>query len=92
MADSIIFTDTASLLQNFPELAQGPAKLATAEDIEKDQEGYTHPNLHRRIDDSVQEPGELTPREYSLSIGGVNSYRTTSITVHEEGSTTSEIP
>ena len=30
-------------------LAQGPAKPATPEDIEKDEEGITKPNLHRRI-------------------------------------------
>lgn len=32
------------------QLAQGPAKPATAEDIARDQSGITNPNLHRRID------------------------------------------
>ena len=35
---------------------------------------------------------ELAPREYTLEIKGTNSYRTTTITVHDEESTTSEIP
>lgn len=35
---------------------------------------------------------EYEPREYSLEIHGTNSYRTTTITVHDEDSTTSEIP
>ena len=30
-------------------LAQGYAKPATAEDLEKDEAGLTYPNLHRRI-------------------------------------------
>lgn len=33
--------------------AQGPAKIATAEDLAKDQAGITYPNLHRRIDDEI---------------------------------------
>jgi len=32
------------------QLAQGPAKLATEEDIQRDESGITKPNLHRRID------------------------------------------
>ena len=36
-------------------LAQGYAKPATPEDIAKDEDGITYPNLHRRIND------ELTP-------------------------------
>ena len=31
------------------------AKLATAEDLEKDAEGITKPNLHRRIDEDLPE-------------------------------------
>jgi len=66
---------------------------------DKDQvTGFTNPNLHRRID--PHEPKhednplnqELAPREYRLEIKGTNSYRTTTITVHDEESTTSEIP
>ena len=66
---------------------------------EKDQDvGFTHPNLHRRI--VRQDPPEtenplnkeLAPREYTLQIHGVDSYRTTEIFVHDEESITTEIP
>ena len=52
--------------------AQGPAKLATEEDLVKDAIGITDPNLHRRIDNEMS-PG----MNYSLLVGGVNSYRNT---------------
>lgn len=35
---------------------------------------------------------ELEPRKYNLEIHGVHSYRTTTYTVHDEESTTTEIP
>lgn len=35
---------------------------------------------------------EVAPRQYDLEVRGVNSYRTTTITVHDEESTTTEIP
>ena len=73
---------------------QGPAKLATAEDIERDDYGITKPNLHRRIDDdlSVLKPGQVRKDTHSLLIGGTNSYRSTEQYYHDEDSTTSEIP
>lgn len=37
----------------YPQVSNGYAKLATPEDIEKDESGVTYPNLHRRIDDSL---------------------------------------
>ena len=37
----------------YPLLSNGYAKLATQEDIEKDESGITYPNLHRRIDVSL---------------------------------------
>ena len=37
-------------------IAQGPAKPATAEDLQRDAVGITNPNLHRRIDDTPIEP------------------------------------
>lgn len=102
----------------YPKFAQGQAKPATAENIQKDIIGITDPNLHRRIyteskpveemlsteddfvlaiDDDfmlssiVDEPVE-TPYTYTLSVQGVNSYRTTQTKVHDESSTESEIP
>jgi hypothetical protein len=50
--------------ENYPQLAQGPAKPATSEDLERDASGITNPNLHRRIDNS---PIEITGSEYVLS-------------------------
>ena len=100
--------------------AQGQAKLDTAEDIEKDEDGVTKPNLHRRIDTDLTvdteefylttedgyrlttEDGfqllctsyEPAPRSesYILSVAGVSSFRTTERKIHDEDSTTSEIP
>ena len=75
--------------------AQGPAKPATLEDLEHDREGITKPNLHRRIDPDIKEEPEGSPvisTEYSITVGGVDSFRTTDQTVHDEDSTTSEVP
>ena len=79
---------------DIPQTAQGEAKLATQADIAHDEAGITYPNLHRRIDneDTPKKPGELKPDTYTLSVSGLNSYRTTKHTIHEEGSTTSETP
>ena len=81
------------MLDNYPQTAQGQAKLATEADLEKDEIGITDPNLHRRIDDESTplHPGEVVPDSYTLSVGGVNSYRTTDHHVHDESSD-SEIP
>ena len=68
--------------------------------------GFTNPNLHRRIDDDpVYKPGvhydmvhyneEGEPYKQSIVIGvwdGINSYRTTTTYIHDEESTTCEIP
>ncbi len=80
--------------ENYPQTAQGQAKLATEEDITKDEIGITDPNLHRRIDDEATplHPGEVVPDSYTLSVGSVNSYRTTDHHVHDEESSNSEIP
>lgn len=75
-------------------LAQGPAKPATEEDLIRDASGITYPNLHRRIDDegTPLAEGEVAPDQYEITVGAVNSFRTTKHTVHDESSTTSEIP
>lgn len=81
-------------LDKYPQTAQGEAKPATQTDISHDNGGITYPNLHRRIDNenTPKEEGELAPDTYKISVSGVNSYRTTKHTVHDEESTTSEIP
>ena len=126
-------------------MAQGQAKLATEEDLQRDAVGITNPNLHRRIDqdlsftsedtliglstgdeDLVTEDNiELTTEDnlelttesedgvlgtnneeaiilptrivggkanYTISVSGVNSYRTTNQITHDEDSNTDEIP
>ena len=77
----------------FPKVGQGPAKLATDEEIQRDAVGFTHPNLHRRIDPQIlTESNEYHPREYQLAINSLNSYRTTTIHSHDEDTELDEIP
>ena len=77
----------------FPKVEQGPAKLATDEEIQRDAVGFTHPNLHRRIDPQIlPESNEYHPREYQLAINSLNSYRTTTIHNHDEETELDEIP
>lgn len=85
-----MLSDTAK----YPKLGQGPATIADDESLAKDDLGFTHPNLHRRVDASEPNPesGEVSPREYSFGIYGVDSYRTTKVNTHDEESTTCEIP
>lgn len=74
---------------DIPKIGQGPAEEANAEDLEKDNIGFTNPNLHRRIFTS---PEGTSGHSYKVGIYGYDSYRTTEITLHDEESTTSEIP
>lgn len=78
----------------FPKTGQGLAVIADAEALDKDKVGFTHPNLHRRIDPQPPEEGsgEVRCRDYKLGVYGTNSYRTTVINTHDEESTTSETP
>lgn len=73
-----------------------PATTLTDEDVRRDEHGYTHPNLHRRIDPHTihddKNHMELKPRQYTLGILGTNSYRTTEMFTHDEDSETSEVP
>lgn len=77
-----------------PLVGQGPAKLANDEDLQRDNVGFTHPNLHRRVDPQSPEPDsdEVAPRDYMFAIQSTDSYRTTEIITHDEESVTSEIP
>lgn len=87
-----------SRFETKPITGQTPAKPADREALIKDQNGYTHPNLHRRIDpqEPPKESDELLPRDYSIGIYGLNSYRTTTFNYHDdasyEASDDSEIP
>lgn len=73
-----------------------PATTLTDEDIERDEHGYTHPNLHRRIDPHTihndTDHMEFKPRQYTIGILSTNSYRTTEMFTHDEDSETSEVP
>lgn len=73
-----------------------PATTLTDEDIKRDEHGYTHPNLHRRIDPHTihddKDHMELKPRQYTIGVLGTNSYRTTEMFTHDEDSETSEVP
>lgn len=65
----------------FPLTGQGPAKVADSTALAKDATGFTHPNLHRRVDPAEPEASspEVAARNYSLGIYGLNSHRTTQI-------------
>lgn len=83
------------MAMEFPQTAHGVAVPADDEALEKDQIGFTNPNLHRRIDPQIPTAtsGEVAPREYIIGVyDGLNSYRTETIHYHDEESTTSEIP
>lgn len=75
-------------------MGQGYAKLASAEDIERDRLGFTHPNLHRRIDTDVEVigPGEDAPRKYRLSIQNTNSVLYIESHLNEDAYLGDEIP
>lgn len=79
--------------KEFVPITQGPAKLADDTALQKDNVGFTYPNLHRRIcKQRTVGQDECAPREYRLSIQGVDSYRTTESFVHDEESTSREEP
>jgi hypothetical protein len=70
---------------SFPEYTQGPAKLANSYDLDRDAEGITNPNLHRRIDPELSELDNEGPTSssYELAIYSTNSYRITKHTIDE---------
>ena len=78
------FLDTLDQLR----MAQGIAKEASEEDMEKDSSGFTNPNLHRRIDAKYPVVGddasknELYARRYELLVQNVNSFRTSESYLH----------
>ena len=69
-------------------MGQGPAKPATTTEQVKDDNGFTNPNLHRRIYTSPDD----TSTTYKLGIYGYDSYRVTETVVHDEESRTCVIP
>lgn len=80
--------------EKVPLLGSGKyAKPLTDEEKQRDDVGFTHPNLHRRVDskDPADYP-EKSPRDYKLSIQGLYSLRTTIKNTHDEESNEEEIP
>ena len=92
MAEAITFTDAEGNVHVIQPMAQGLAVPADAEALAKDAVGYTHPNLHRRIQATDRELPELSPRYHELIVGGVNSYRYAKINLHDDSSTDTEVP
>lgn len=78
--------------KEFIQITQGPAVLADETALQKDEQGFTHPNLHRRVDATTIVPHEVAIREYDLAVRGVSSYRTTTSFTHDEESHTAEAP
>lgn len=78
----------------YPQTGQGPAHLATEQDVQKDEETYTNKNLDRRIYIHSKSEIEIEDRRYQLNIQGTNSYKTTVSTIHDDSETAdeSEIP
>lgn len=65
--------------------AQGEAKPQTPEDQARDKVGFTHPNLHRVTDPKQKDnPYEVEPRKYRISVQGTDGYLTTEIITHTE--------
>jgi hypothetical protein len=92
------YEDSSGDAHNYPVVGQGPATLASPEDLARDALGFTNPNLHRRVEPhdppTAEDPRnqEVAPRGYQLNIQGVHSYRTTTINVHNEDSIYDETP
>lgn len=68
---------------DFEEIGQSTSRLINNLELERDENGFTHPNLHRRIDPTMPEAEyEIAPRKYRLHINKWNSYRTTHVITH----------
>ena len=78
----------------FPKTGQGIMKPVSPTDLQNDQIGFTHPNLHRRLDIQPLEAisSEQLPREYTIGIAELDSYRATTFNYHDEDSEDVEIP
>lgn len=69
-----------------------PWKPALQEDLNRDDVGFTHPNLHQRLEVQPPEGDELFSREYSEAIQGIYLLRTTTRHYHDEDNNPDEIP
>lgn len=73
---------------------QGLGRLANDEDKKRDAQGYTNPNLHRRVDVHAPSPEskEIKPRTYKFIRQGVYQLQLMESHYHDEDSNESEIP
>ena len=92
------YVDSEGKTKVYPKTGQGLAYPASDKDLKRDELGFTHPNLHRRIDPKPileakdKRNKEYKEKEYKLNIMNVHSYRTTIPTVHDEETEIDEIP
>lgn len=86
------YVDSEGNEREYPQTGQGPAVKVEPGSIEesRDETGFTHPNLHRRVDPQLTDfnyPAEFKPRSYDFQIQGHNSFRTTTYNTHDENAT-----
>ena len=78
----------------FRRMAQGPSIKMDIE--ESDDMKFTHPDLHRRVKKAVDRTDHSYPeyreRDYLLTVGGTDSYRTTVNNIHDESGINNEVP
>lgn len=67
----------------FEEIGQSTSNRINEIEQIRDDNGFTNPNLHRRIDAQMSEnTDEVVPRKYRFGIHNWNSYRTTHVVTH----------
>lgn len=78
-------------VDQFPVMGQGIAKLATDEDLQRDEIGFTNQNLHQRVD-IHQLPEEVKPKEYTLMVQSTDYFRAVESYLYSEDDDYDEIP
>lgn len=72
----------------------GKGVLVSEDDLNRDNIGYTNPNLHRRVDPVSPSPesGEVKPRNYKFMRQGVYQTQYMETHYHDDSINESEIP
>lgn len=77
----------------YKQLGQGPAKPVVdstgtkdPNGLARDELGFTHPNLHRRIEAQDRKLPEEMPRQYEFGIYGTDSHQVRKKIFHDEES------
>lgn len=78
----------------FPNTSRKTATPLTDKEKALDRHGLTNPDLYRRVDGDreIRYPDEVKQRNYSFTVVGDNSYRTTKTFIQDENSDISEVP